>query len=250
MPLDRWQGVRRELLQRLVIASLGIFVEQVRGFFVRLDLLLDVELVELLGLRLGQCLEHALLLLVELGRQLHIELLGLDDALQFLGRLAMRLDHMLAERLDRLGLSFLARELARGHLVQVARRGLLDEHRRAGHAARNEGQRRHGGERGHERDCAWLLLRVSGWRRAAAVAAPSRVKANTRKQVPGASKRRTRLELSGPDRPCGLPRRGTTRAVRPGRSTPRSGSWWPRRSPRRKAHAPRAGWRSAPGCRT
>ena len=44
MPLDRRQGVRRELLQRLVFASLGIFVEQVRGVFVRLDLLLDVEM--------------------------------------------------------------------------------------------------------------------------------------------------------------------------------------------------------------
>jgi len=119
----------------LVFAALGIFVEQIRGFFVRLDLLFDVERVERLGLRFGQRIEHALLLLVDLGRQRHSELLGLDDALQFLGRLAVRLDHMPAERLDRLGLSFLARELARGHLVQVARRGLLDEHRRAWHAA-------------------------------------------------------------------------------------------------------------------
>ena len=54
------------------------------------------------------------MLLVDLGRQLHVELLGLDDALQFLGRLAMRLDHVLAEVLDRLGLALLARDLAGG----------------------------------------------------------------------------------------------------------------------------------------
>ena len=102
MAFDRRQDVRGELLQRLVFPSLGIFVEQVRGLFVRLDLLLDVERVERLGLRRGQSIEHALLRVGELGRQRHGELLGLDDALQFLGRLAVRLDHMPAERLDRL----------------------------------------------------------------------------------------------------------------------------------------------------
>ena len=58
------------------------------------------RLVEIVLMRRVQIVDHALMLLVERGRQLNVDLVALDDTLEFGGGLRVRLDHVLAKLLD------------------------------------------------------------------------------------------------------------------------------------------------------
>jgi hypothetical protein len=77
-----------------------IFLEQLLGPLMRADLLLGIGLVEIVLMRRVQIVDHALMLLVERGRQLNVDLVALDDTLEFGGGLRVRLDHVLAKLLD------------------------------------------------------------------------------------------------------------------------------------------------------
>ena len=106
-----------------VVAALGIFVEQLRGLAVRLDLLLDVELVELLGLRLGQRVEHASVCFLSSSVGSFTSSFS-AWTMPFSSSVVLLCASTICAPncLDRLRLSLLAGDLARGHLVQVARR--------------------------------------------------------------------------------------------------------------------------------
>ena len=51
-------------------------------------------------MRRVQIVDQALMLLVERGRQPNVDLVALDDTLEFGGGLRVRLDHVLAKLLD------------------------------------------------------------------------------------------------------------------------------------------------------
>ncbi len=120
MLLQGRQGLRRPLLQLLIVAGLRVGAEQVHRRLVRLHLLPDEGAVELRALRPLQLLHQRLVLLVQGGRHLlggnALELR--QHALQLAGGLLVVAEHVLGELLDLRVLRPLLGEPARLHLVQ------------------------------------------------------------------------------------------------------------------------------------
>ena len=99
MLLDDGERLSSQCLQRRVVALLRIFLEQLLGPHARRPAAWH-RLVEIVLMRRVQIVDHALMLLVERGRQLNVDLVALDDTLEFGGGLRVRLDHVLAKLLD------------------------------------------------------------------------------------------------------------------------------------------------------
>src|SRR5690349_20867995 len=94
---DDEQHLCRKCLHRGVVAFVGIFREQFLRLLMGAHLLLGIGLVEILLMRRVQVVDHAMMLVIELGWKVDLDLLLLYDAFQLLGGLRVSLDHMLAE---------------------------------------------------------------------------------------------------------------------------------------------------------
>lgn len=84
----------------VALSPFCVYFSNSSSALMRADLLLGIGLVEIVLMRRVQIVDHALMLLVERGRQLNVDLVALDDTLEFGGGLRVRLDHVLAKLLD------------------------------------------------------------------------------------------------------------------------------------------------------
>src|SRR5436305_9711631 len=127
MHLDVLVGSAGEVLDRFIVAILGIAAEQNVGFLVGRDLLGDVAMVEVFGLGAAQIIQHALAAIVDMGRRSDLDVIAGDDAFQLGGGAGMGLYHFLGELLDRGRLGALGGELAGGDFIHVAGGGGSDK---------------------------------------------------------------------------------------------------------------------------
>src|SRR6185436_3695367 len=231
---DDGQHLCRKCLHRGVVAFVGIFREQFLRLLMGAHLLLGIGLVEILLMRRVQIVDHALMLVIWLGWKVDLDLLLLYDAFQLLGGLRVSLDHMLAELLHGIRLPLLGGDLAGLDLVLsliavvCTKSGVLGApHEASAMVARTASA---ASRRVRIRNAPISGVNLGNDARQSHGNPP-------RFPAPQNYKLVNQFNVR-PDRPCGSPRRGTTRAVQPDRSTLRSSSSSPRRSPRRRDRVP------------
>ena len=83
----------------VALSPFCVYFSNSSSALMRADLLLGIGLSKSFSCAV-QIVDHALMLLVERGRQLNVDLVALDDTLEFGGGLRVRLDHVLAKLLD------------------------------------------------------------------------------------------------------------------------------------------------------
>src|SRR5262245_14148114 len=88
---DDGQHLCRKCLHRSAVAFIGIFRDQSLRLLMGAHLPLDIGLVEILLMRRVQVVDHALILVIELGWKVDLDLFLLHDAFQLLGGLRVSL---------------------------------------------------------------------------------------------------------------------------------------------------------------
>ena len=123
--LQGWQGLGCEGLQFSILTVLGVFLKQLDGRFVRLDLVIGVRLIERLGS--AQFKDHRLGLVdqVSLGRNLDILAGGQRPELLVGG--AVVLNHHVRERFDVTGGALFLGQFASFDFGNAFGRGILDK---------------------------------------------------------------------------------------------------------------------------
>ncbi|MNC46646.1 hypothetical protein D3C75_956720 [compost metagenome] len=124
MLLERWQGFTGESLQFRLVRRCGFLLEQLHGFFVGIDLVVDIGLVE----RLLAPFEDHFLDLVGQRRFIgHADVQLAGDVAELLVGFGVIGDHMLGEGLDVGVLAFFQGQITGDHLGDTSLCGCIDE---------------------------------------------------------------------------------------------------------------------------
>src|SRR5687767_12062328 len=99
MMLDGWKCFLSKLLYVWIVASRRVFLKDVHRLLMGIDLLPGVGFVEALGGCTIKIVDQFLMLGIQLGRKLHLDIFCFYDARKLLGSFGVSIDHLLPKLL-------------------------------------------------------------------------------------------------------------------------------------------------------